>query len=45
MLYSTCVNSNSNGKNLVEYTIINHTFNLFDGLDKIGFVMVVDGYI
>ena len=24
--------------------LINRTFNLFDGLDKIGFVMVVDGY-
>ena len=28
----------------VSIILINRTFNLFDGLDKIGFVMVVDGY-
>ena len=29
---------------VVSIILINRTFNLFDGLDKIGFVMVVDGY-
>ena len=28
----------------VSIILINRTFNLFDGLDKIGFVIVVDGY-